>query len=159
VVVDRERERGSRAEHLDISGDDLDLARGQVGVLVALGAQADGAGDLQAVLAAEVVRDGLVPDHDLHEPAGLTQVDERHSPVIASSGHPATEGDLGVDVARPQTAGVVGADHGCSCSLRRTAGRRSSTGGVQVVRSIGVWSPLRMSLISAAPPSAPGKRT
>ena len=39
VVVDRERQRRGGAEHLDVVGDDLDLAGGQVRVGVALGAQ------------------------------------------------------------------------------------------------------------------------
>ena len=40
VLVDRERQRGGGAEHLDLGGDDLDLAGGEVGVLVALGPRA-----------------------------------------------------------------------------------------------------------------------
>ena len=38
-LVDLERQRRRRVEHLDERGDDLDLAGGQVGVDVALGAR------------------------------------------------------------------------------------------------------------------------
>ncbi len=159
MFVDREREGSGRAEHLDVAGDDLDITRGQVGVLVALGAQADRAGHLQAVLAAEVVRHRLVADDDLDHAAGLAQVDERHSPVVAPARDPSGEDDFGVDVGLPEAAGVVGADHCCSCWLRRTRGCRSSTGGVHVLRSTADCSPLRMSLTSGAWSAAPGKRT
>ena len=68
-VVDGERERVGGREHLDLGRDDLDLAGGEVGVLVALLARDDLADDLQAELAAEAVRDGLVAHDDLHHAA------------------------------------------------------------------------------------------
>ena len=173
VLVDRERQRRGGAEHLDaaVGGrDDLDLAGGQVGVLVALGAGGDLAGDLQAVLRAQVVRDRLVADHHLHDAGRLAQVDEGDAAVVAPAGHPAGEGDGLSDVLGAQAACVVGADH-WSCSLvvrvlvcvrgqvETTRGRRSSAGGVQVSGSASTWSPLRMSLTWSAAPSAPGNQT
>ena len=124
VVVDRERQRRGRVQHLDLVGDDLDLAGGQVGVRVALGTGADLAGDLDAVLAAQAVRHGLVADDDLDQAAGLAQVEEGHAPVIAASGHPPGEGDGLADVLGAQGAGVMGADHWCCSSwLRVDRGR------------------------------------
>ena len=114
VIVDGERQRGGRAEHLEVGGDDLDLAGRQVGVGVALGAQRDLAGDLQAVLAAQAVRDGLVADDDLHDAARLAEVEEGDAAVIAPPGHPPGEGDGLADVLGAQGAGVMRADHGGS---------------------------------------------
>src|SRR5690606_39809832 len=60
VLVDREGQRRGLVEHLEPLGDDLDLARGQVGVLVALGAAAYLARDLDDELAAQRGRDRRV---------------------------------------------------------------------------------------------------
>jgi hypothetical protein len=184
VLVDRERQRGRGAEHLDaaVGGrDDLDLARGQVGVLVALGAGGDLAGDLEAVLRAQLVGHRLVADHHLDDAGRLAQVDEGDAAVVAPARHPAGEGDGLTDVLGPEAACVVAADH-FSCSLllvlvllglvacpevprdeasRRetTRGLRSSAGGVQASGSASTWSPLRMSLTWSAVPSAPGNQT
>ncbi len=152
VVADRERQRRRGAEHLDVGGDDLDRAGREVRVLVALLARGHLAGDLEAVLGAQLVGDRLVADHDLDDAAGLAEVDEGDAAVIATVGHPPGEGDGLADVLGAQGAGVMGADH-CSVSLIRTCGRRSSVGGVQVAGSAATCSPDRMSLTSW-PPSA-----
>ena len=151
-VVDRERQRCGGAEDLDVVGDDLDLARGDRGVLVAFRPALDRADDLEAVLGAQLVRDVLA-DHDLDDATGLTQVDERDTSVIASAGHPAGQRHLLANAVGGQGAGVMRADHGVF-SWRSgtggvgatTCGRRSSAGGVQVAGSASTWSPLRMSL-------------
>ena len=108
---------GSGAEALSTSiaaGDDLDLAGGQVGVDVALGAGGDLADDPDAVLVAQVVgRTGehLVARDDLDDAAGVAQVEERHSPVIAPTGNPARERDGLAGVVGTQGAGLMGAEH------------------------------------------------
>ncbi len=144
-LVDREGQRRRGIEHLDVDGHDLDLTRREIGVLGAVLAGDDLAGDLEAVLAAQAVRDLLVADDDLDHPAGLAQVKEGHSPVIAATSDPSGEGHGLADVLGAQGAGVMGADH-FSVSLMRTCGRRSWVGGVQVAGSASTWSPLRMSL-------------
>ena len=77
------------------------------------------AGDRDAVLAAQAVRDALVADHDLGDAAGLAQVEEGHAAVVAAAGDPAGEGDGLAGVGGREGAGVVGADHE-SCSLLMT---------------------------------------
>ncbi len=114
VLVDRERQRRRGTQHHDVGGDDLDVAGREVGVLVAGLAGDDLAGDLEAELAAEAVGHGLVTHHDLDDAAGLAQIQERHSPVVATAGDPTGEGDGLSDVRGTQRAGVVGADHCCS---------------------------------------------
>ena len=67
VVGDLEGQRGGHVEDLDVGDHDLDLARGQIGVRVALGPGRDLAGDGQDVLGAQVVGD-LLADDDLGDP-------------------------------------------------------------------------------------------
>ena len=117
----RARRSGTAAGALALStstsvGDDLDLAGGQVGVLVALGPRGHLAGDLQAVLRAELVGDLLVADHDLDDPGGLPEVDEGDAAVVAPPGDPSGEGHGLADVLGAEAAGVMGADHCCSFS-------------------------------------------
>ena len=71
-LVDLERQRSRRAQHLERGGHHLDLTGGQVLVGVALGPQTDFAAHLDAVLVPQVVRSALgqdlVPDHHLRHP-------------------------------------------------------------------------------------------
>ena len=156
-VVDRERQRVGGGQHLDagLAGqrDDLDLAGREVGVLVAGLAGHDLTGDLEAVLAAQAVRDRLVADDHLHHAAGLAEVQERDSTVIAPPRHPPGERDGLADVLGAQGAGVMGADHWFSSmslvvvrAVLLMVGRTSAAGGVQVDGSASTCSPLRMSL-------------
>ncbi len=150
VVVDGERQRRGRAEHLQVGRDDLDLAGGQGGVGVALGPDVDGAGDLDAVLVAQGVGDVLVADDDLDHAAGLTEVEEGHASVVAALGHPPGKGHGLACVLGAQGSGVMGADHGLVSSVvgpaEITCGRRSSVGGDQEAGSASTCSPDRMSL-------------
>ena len=124
---------------------------GRSGFWLPSGRRLDLAGDLQAVLAAQVVGDLLVADDDLDDAAGLAQVDERHSAVVATARHPAGEGHLGVDVlGRRLPASWVRITVLLLFVALGRRGRRSSTGGVQVAGSAATCSPLRMSLTSAA---------
>ena len=113
-LVDLERQRRRGVEHLDQAGHDLDLAGGQVGVDVALVASGHLADDLDDVLAAQIVRgtgEHLVARDDLHDAAGVAQVDEGHTPVITPLRHPPGEGDGLAGVGGTQGAGLVGAEH------------------------------------------------
>ena len=125
---DLERQRLGLVEHDDLGGDELDLAGGEVRVLVARRPATDLAGHLQHVLRAQTVRDGLVADHHLRDARRVPQVHERDPTVIAPPVHPAREGDGGADVLGSQRAGRVGAEHGRSFgsgggSARRTPAR------------------------------------
>ena len=89
---------------------------GRFGLALPSGRSCDRAGDRDAVLAAQAVRDALVADHDLGHAAGLPQVEEGDAAVVAAAGDPAGEGDGLAGVGGREGAGVVGADHG-DCSL------------------------------------------
>ena len=108
------------AEHLDVARDDLDVTGGQVGVGVALGPPAHLAGHLDDVLVAQVVRltlgEDLVAHHHLGDPGGVPQVEERHTAVIAPTGHPPGQRDGLAGVVGTQGAGLVSAKHGMSSS-------------------------------------------
>ena len=110
---------------------------GSSGLALPSGRSADLAGDLDAELAAQLVGDGLVADHDLHDAAGLAQVDEGDAAVVAAAGHPAGQRHGLARVLGTQRAGVVGADQFAVSSI-----------GVQASGSAGCCSPLRMSLTS-----------
>ena len=69
------------------------------------------AGDLDAVLAAQLVGDLFVADDDLDHAAGLAQVEERDAPMITTLGHPPGERHGLADVLGAQGTGVMGADH------------------------------------------------
>ena len=109
-----ERQGVGLGEHLEILDDDLDLAGGQMRVLVALRAQAHLAGDLDDELAAQRAGDLLVIDDDLHETGVVTQIDERHTAVVATTVDPTGERDLLPDERLGHFRGVM-------CSVSRLA--------------------------------------
>src|SRR5690606_38378967 len=154
VVADRERQRGGGAEHLEAvlrclrSGQlDLDRAGGDLGVDVVGRALDNGAGDLDAVLVAQVAHRLAVADHDLDGAAGVAQVEEGDPAVIASAGDPAGERHGLADVLRAEAAGVMGADHESSSKVvGTTVGCRSEVGGCHASGSASTWFPSRMSL-------------
>jgi hypothetical protein len=115
-LIDLERQRSGRVEHLQGRGDNLDLPRRQVGVSVALRTGAHLAGDPHAILVANVMAtallEHLVAGHDLDDSGRIPQIEERHTAVIASLGHPTREGDGLAGVGGTQRAGLVGAKHG-----------------------------------------------
>ena len=79
----------------------------------------------------------LLTYNDLDDARCLTQVNERHTAVIATSSDPSSEGDLLADVLGAQASGVMGTDH-VTCSLLgglRMCGFRSSVGGFHVAGS------------------------
>ena len=118
ALVDLERQRGGRVEHLELADDDLDVAGGQVGVGVALGALAHLAGDLDAELVAHVVGaalgEHLVTRDDLGHARGVAQVEEGDPAVVSTPRHPTGEGDGLACVVGAESAGLVSAEHGGS---------------------------------------------
>ena len=102
-----------------------------------------GAGDLQAVLRAQVVGHRLVADDDLDDAGGVAQVDEGDPAVVAAAGDPAGEGDGLSDVLGAEAACVMGADHE-SFSLMVCSSWSSGTA---------TWSPVVMVLSWASPAS------
>ena len=110
LVVHRQRQRRGLGEHLQLADGHLDLAGGQLRVLVALGAAGHLAGDLDAELVAQRVR-VLLAEHHLDHTGAVAQVDEDDTAVVAPAGHPPGERHRGAGVRRAQAAGVMGTDH------------------------------------------------
>lgn len=114
---DLERQGRGLVEHDDVAHHDLDLTRGEVLVLVTLGATGDHTGDLEHELGAQRVRDRLVADDDLGDARGVAQVDEGHPTVIAATIDPTGEGDGLTDLLGPQGSRL------CGCEARRESFR------------------------------------
>src|SRR4051812_10239967 len=112
--VDRERRGLALAQDLDVCGDHLHLAGRQVGGGVALGPLAHLAVDADAPLAAQCMgmlgRRALAED-DLHDAAGVPQVDEDDAAVVAPARDPPRQGDRRARVLAPQLTGLMRADH------------------------------------------------
>jgi hypothetical protein len=138
VLVQRERQRRGLGEHGQLGGRHLDLAGRQVRVLVARRAPEHLADDPHAELGAQPVRPLghlALAEHHLRRARRVPQVDEDHSAVITTPGHPPGEGDGLSGVLGSQRAGGVGAHHGTRLSgdtrwtatrfLRPPAGARS----------------------------------
>ena len=113
AVLDGERRGVGGAQHLHGRGEDLDLTGGELLVGLPLGTGPDGAGHADDVLVADVVHGlqrltgGGVGD-DLAHPAAVTQVEERHAPVIAAAGNPPGQDHLLPVVAGADRAGAMG---------------------------------------------------
>ena len=115
-LVELERQRLGAVQHLDGSGKQLDLARREVRVDRALGAQAHRALHADHPFAAHAL--GLGKDvgrvrvkDDLQQAAAVAQVDEDHATVVTAAVDPAGDGDGGTDEAFTDLAAIVGA-HG-----------------------------------------------
>ena len=118
VLVDGERRGRGRVEDDDVGANDLDLARGKVGVGGTLRAQAHLSGDLDDELVAQFVRDVLA-QHHLGKARRVAQVDEGDSAVITSARHPAGERHGGAGVGGTKGTCEVGAEHGRGLSEMR----------------------------------------
>jgi hypothetical protein len=119
VAVDRERQRRRLRQHGERGDGDLDGAGGQLGVVVAVRAQHDLAGDLHAELGAQAVGPLghlALAEHDLGRSGGVAEVDEDHAAVITAAGHPPGEGHGLSGVLGTQAAGGVGTHHGARLS-------------------------------------------
>src|ERR1019366_6983462 len=97
-------------EDLQVSGGDLELAGGQLGVLVAGRPAPDLAGHQHAELRAQVMCDVL-----------LAQLDEHHAAMVAAARYPAGQRDLLSRIRGAHRASLVRADHRFpSLSLQRS---------------------------------------
>ncbi len=124
VVVELERRRDGGVENLHLVAEDLDFARGHVGILGAGGTATYLAGDLQHELVAhglgerEHLRPVGVADH-LGDTLTVAQVDEDHAAMVAAAVVPAAEGDDLIDVAGIQLAAVMSTHGGSDLKSRR----------------------------------------
>src|SRR5690606_17655124 len=139
VALDRERQRRGLAEHLDRVGHHLDLAGGQVGVLVALGAHADLADHFHAVFGAQVVGVVLLAEDHLRRAGGVAQVDEDHPAVVTAAGHPACERHLLPGVLLAERPGRMRADH-CTSPFKTSTTRASGTSVCSAVVRSFTWA-------------------
>ena len=106
AVVERERRRLGRVEHLDRAVADLDRPRRQIVVAGALRPLADGARHPGHVFGAQVV---VTVDHALDDAGVIPQIDEREVLAVLAAGvDPATHRDLPAGVLRSQLPAVVG---------------------------------------------------
>ena len=125
LVVDLEWRRDAGVQHLELVAQHFDLAAGEVGVLGAGRARAHQAHYLQAELVAHVLSRGEhvgpvgIADH-LHQAFAVTQVDEDHAAVIATTMGPAHQGDR-LAHQRFADQAAVGASH-ASCSANVLCG-------------------------------------
>src|SRR3954447_11857114 len=111
---DRERRSLRLAQHLDVRCHHLDVAGGQVGVLVAGAALQHRAGDLDTPLATQIVCGLDVTEDDLHESAAVAQIDEGDATVVATRRNPAGEDDIAPVVLAAQCPCAVGPHHFCN---------------------------------------------
>ena len=114
-VIDRERQRSRRAEHLERADRDLNLPGRHVGIHRVGRTGLDYAADRHAELVAQLVSsqfvDQFLTNHALHDARRVPQVDEDHAAVIAAGVHPACEPDSGTYLGRAQRTCLVGANH------------------------------------------------
>jgi hypothetical protein len=110
-VLDRERWRLGPREERETRSDDLDLARRQIGVPLALAPEDDRALDLDDVLAAGAGRgvDGLAGaaravEHDLDDTGAVADVEEDELAEVPAPGDPALEQDRTSRVGSAQLA-------------------------------------------------------
>ncbi len=100
-IVNLERQGCSLTENLQRGDVDLHTTGCQVGVRRTLGAGLDNTGDLDAELAAQVVRAlgnlGLAEDH-LGHTAAVAQIHEDHSTVVPTASDPTSQSYFLADV-------------------------------------------------------------
>ncbi len=99
LVVELERQRLGAVQRRELARQDLDLARGEVGVGGAGGTRAHQAAHAHDVFAAQALGFGeelgiVRIEHDLDQTLAVAQVDEDHPAVIAATIHPPGNGDF-----------------------------------------------------------------
>ena len=132
VVVELERRRDARVQHLELVAQHLDLAAGQVRVVGAGRARAHLADDLQAELVAHVL--GRIANivgavgvaDDLHQAFAVAQVDEDDAAMVAPAMRPAHQRD-GLAEQRFADEAAVGGSH-ASLQIRLRIGGGADRG-------------------------------
>ena len=116
----------------------LDLAGGQLRVHRAFRSDADGTGDAQHVLVAQV---GGAVDHALDHAGVVPEIDEGQMlAVLAPPGHPAAQRHLPAGVGQPQFTAVI-----------RSHGHRSLQPLLHVVDQRGAFERLRLAFFGQRP--------
>ena len=92
-----ERQRIGLGKHLDAFGNDLDLAGGQMIVLIAVRTQADFAYNLNHKLGTQRTCHVLVINDNLHQTGIVAKIDEGHAAVVATTINPTGERHLLTD--------------------------------------------------------------
>ena len=132
LLVELERERRARRDHLELVDLELDLARGQVGVDVLRRACGDLPGRAEDELVPDVVRGGgrlgraLGVDDELADPRRVAEVDEDETAVVAAPRDPAGERVALADVLGPELAGSEIAPGHRLCTASASEGNSSS---------------------------------
>ena len=111
VLVNLERQRSGSVQHLNGGHLNLNLAGGQVRVLVTLRALGNLTGHAQNVLVAQVLEVSLVVENALGDTLAVTQVNEGDATVVAATSHPTGQGDGLSNVCGGQLAVGVSAKH------------------------------------------------
>ena len=93
MTRDLERKRCSCVEDLNVRREHLDSSRSKRRVLVALGPLRDVTGDPQDIFRAQLVRNVLIPHHNLGDAAAVPHVNEDNASVVAAPVNPAFKGD------------------------------------------------------------------
>lgn len=104
-LVELKRQSGRLIENRQPRRVDLDGPGGQIGILIAFGANLDDTGDRHAELGPQTVRllqDSGVAEHHLRHPGGVAQVDEDDTAVVTSTRHPTGKRDAEPGVVSPQ---------------------------------------------------------
>ena len=92
-----ERQRIGLGKHLDAFGNDLDLAGGQMIVLIAVRTQANLAYNLNHKLGTQRTCHVLVINDNLHQTSVVAKIDEGHAAVVATTINPTGERHLLTD--------------------------------------------------------------
>ena len=113
MLGDLERKWCGGVENFDVVGNNFNIAGGDAGVGVALGAFANGPGHLNDVLGAELVGN-LFANNNLGDTGGVTKIDEGNAAVVAATVNPADECNGFSNVGGPQASSVVRTKHDSS---------------------------------------------
>src|SRR5439155_17866045 len=113
-ILDRERRGVGLGQHVDRVGGDLDLTRGEAGVLGARRSGANAPRHLDDGLRPKAPGDRVRPGgvlrmgDDLDEALAVTQVEEDHAAMVALAGDPTLQDDAPPGVLEPKRPAHVG---------------------------------------------------
>ena len=120
VLIELERKRFRPIQKIDVTREHLDLARGQVRIGRAFRARAHETRDADDEFVAQFL--GLGEDlrririaDDLHETLAITQIDEDHAAMIATTVDPTRHGDSATDEGFVDLTAIMSAHKGRGC--------------------------------------------